>query len=60
MLVYKYKVIDADGELRTMEDLITLNRAADLGAHIIVGSGHNVPADEVSKEGHHIPPKPKP
>jgi len=58
VLVYKYKVIDADGELRTMEDLITLSRAADLGAHIVIGSGHNVPSEEVSKGGHYTPPKP--
>ena len=60
VLVFRYKVIGADGEPRMMDDLITLTRAGDLGAHIIIGSGHEVPSDKVSDQGHYTPPNPKP
>ena len=54
--VYHYKVIDADGEWRSMPDLITLARAAELDAKIILGTAHSVPRPEVSAQGHYTPP----
>lgn len=54
--VYRYQILDADGNLREMDDMITLSRVAELEAIIIVGSELKVPQSEVSGTGHYTPP----
>jgi hypothetical protein len=53
--VYRYQILDADGKLREMDDMITLARVAELDAIIIVGSELKVPQSEVSAVGHYTP-----
>ena len=54
--VFKYQVLDADGNLRQMPDMVTLARIAELEAIIVVGSELKVPQSEVSAVGHCTPP----
>lgn len=54
--VFKYQVLDADGGLREMPDMVTLGRIAELNAIIIVGSELKVPQSELSAVGHYAPP----
>lgn len=53
--VYQYKVRNADGDWQEMPDKITLDRAAELGAEIILGTTQIVPRTAVSPEGHYTP-----
>jgi hypothetical protein len=53
--VYRYQILDADGNLREMPDMITLSRVAELNAIVIVGSEMKVPQIEVSAVGHFTP-----
>jgi hypothetical protein len=53
--VYRYQILDADGNLREMPDMITLSRVAELDAIVIVGSELKVPQSEVSAVGHFTP-----
>ena len=50
--VFKYQVLDADGNLREMPDMITLGRIAELNAIIVLGSELKVPQASVSPVGH--------
>ena len=54
--VFKYQVLDADGNLREMPDMVTLGRIAELNAIIVLGSELKVPQSEVSAIGHYTPP----
>ena len=54
--VYKYQIMDADGNLREMPDMITLGRVAELDAIVKIGSELKVPQSEVSAIGHYTPP----
>ena len=54
--VFKYQVLDADGGLREMPDMVTLARIAELNAIIVLGSEVKVPQSEVSAGGHYTPP----
>ena len=54
--VYRYQILDADGTLREMPDMITLSRVAELDAIVIIGSELKVPQSEVSAVGHFTPP----
>lgn len=54
--VFKYQVLDADGNLREMPDMITFGRVAELNAIIVLGSEQKVPQSEVSVVGHYTPP----
>ena len=54
--VYKYQILDADGNLREMPDMITLSRVAELNAIVKIGSELKVPQSEVSAIGHYTPP----
>jgi hypothetical protein len=53
--VFKYQVLDADGNLREMPDMVTLGRIAELNAIIVLGSEQKVPQASVSNEGHYSP-----
>jgi hypothetical protein len=53
--VFKYQVLDADGNLREMPDMVTLGRIAELNAIIVLGSERKVPQDSVSNIGHYSP-----
>ena len=52
--VFRYQIMDADGELREMPDMVTGARVVELKAIAIVGSELKVPQDSVSKEGHYF------
>ena len=54
--VFKYQVLDADGNLREMPDMVTLGRIAELDAIIVLGSELKVPQSEVSAIGHYARP----
>ena len=54
--VFKYQVLDADGNLREMPDMVTLGRVAELNAIIVLGSELKVLQSEVSAGGHYTPP----
>lgn len=54
--VFKYQVLDADGNLREMPDMVTLGRVGELNAIIVLGSELKVPQSEVSNVGHYTPP----
>ena len=54
--VYKYQILDADGNLREMPDMVTLARIAEIDAIIVLGSELKVPQSEVSPVGHYTPP----
>ena len=51
--VFKYQILDADGNLREMPDMITLGRIAELNAIIVLGSELKVPQALVSPVGHY-------
>ena len=53
--VFKYQVLDADGNLREMPDMVTLGRIAELNAIIVLGSELKVQQDSISKVGHYSP-----
>ena len=53
--VFKYQVLDADGNLREMPDMVTLGRIAELNAIIVLGSELKVPQASVSNLGHYSP-----
>ena len=53
--VFKYQVLDADGNLREMPDMVTLGRIAELDAIIVLGSELKVSQSEVSAIGHYTP-----
>jgi hypothetical protein len=53
--VFKYQVLDADGNLREMPDMVTLGRIAELNAIIVLGSELKVPQASVSPIGHYTP-----
>ena len=53
--VFKYQVLDADGNLREMPDMVTLGRIAELNAIIVLGSEQKVPQASVSNVGHYSP-----
>lgn len=53
--VFKYQVLDADGNLREMPDMVTLGRIAELNAIIVLGSELKVPQASVSNVGHYSP-----
>ena len=53
--VFKYQVLDADGDLREMPDMVTLGRIAELNAIIVLGSELIVPQASVSNIGHYSP-----
>ena len=44
--VFKYQVLDADGNLREMPDMVTLGRIAELDAIIVLGSELKVPQSD--------------
>jgi hypothetical protein len=54
--VFKYQVLDAEGNLREMPDMVTLGRMGELNAIIVLGSELAVPQSEVSDVGHYTPP----
>ena len=54
--VFKYQVLDADGHLQEMPDMVTLGRVGELNAIIILSSELKVPQSEVSTVGHYTPP----
>jgi hypothetical protein len=51
--VYKYQILDADGNLREMPDMVTLGRIGELNAIIVLGSEMEVPQSQVSNVGHY-------
>jgi hypothetical protein len=53
--VFKYQVLDAEGNLREMPDMVTLGRIAELNAIIVLGSELKVPQASVSNVGHYLP-----
>lgn len=53
---FKYQVLDADGNLREMPDMVKLARVSELNAIIVLGTELKVPQSEVSAEGHYLPP----
>ena len=53
--VFKYQVLDADGNLREMPDMVTIGRIAELNAIIVLGSELKVPQASVSNIGHYLP-----
>jgi hypothetical protein len=54
--VFKYQVLDAEGNLREMPDMVTLGRVGELNAIIVLGTEMKVPQSEVSTIGHYTPP----